>query len=298
MSIHIHEKSNGIISANAVSKHFGPVQALDKVSFSVQKGQVFGFLGPNGAGKTTTIRCLMDYIRPDSGSITVVGKDAKADSTDLKNSIGFLSSEMQLYEHWTGQDHLNLFQSVKGKNGNAEALTKRLGLNLKTKVKNLSSGNKQKLAVVLAFCGSPKLMVMDEPTRGLDPLLQNELYDIIREFRNEGGAVFLSSHNLPEVQRICDMVAVIKAGRVIAEKTMDDIRDMHTHIIRASIEGKVAASDVKIKGVEVTHYHNGEIILKVRGDINSIIGHLAKYKLKDIEINHANLEDIFMEFYR
>ncbi len=286
------------IAAKNVHKNFGGHQVLKDVSFEVAKGQVFGFLGPNGAGKTTTIRCLMDYIRPSHGSISVLGKDSTRDAAWLKTKIGFLSSDLQLYPNWTAQEHLDLFKAIRGDLGVASDIAKRLGLNLDTKVKRLSSGNQQKLAITLAFCGHPELLIMDEPTRGLDPLLQNELYKSIREFNDSGGTVFLSSHNLLEVQRICHDIAVIKDGTVVAAKSMSEILSLKTHIIEALSEKPMARSDFAGKDIEIIHYRHNEIICRVKGDINPVLHKLSGYPLKDLNISHASLEETFMEYYK
>ena len=183
------------IKIKKLSKSFGKHTALHNVSFEVPEGQIFGFLGPNGAGKTTTIRCVMDFIKPTHGSVEILGLDAHRDSAELKQSIGYLSADYQLNGGWTGKDHIRLFQKTKGRTSNLNDLIGSLGLNTSVKVKNLSSGNKQKLAVVLAFIGDPRLLIMDEPTRGLDPVLQNVLYDLLNDFVSKGNTVFLSSHN-------------------------------------------------------------------------------------------------------
>src|SRR5665647_1035184 len=226
-------ESKQAIRVQALSKSFGATQALSEVSFTVPYGSIFGFLGPNGAGKTTTIRCLMDFIRPSDGSITIMEQDAHDDSTALKQSIGYLSSDSQLNLNWTAQEHIDFFESIKGRGKNRAKLVERLGLDTRSKVRALSSGNKQKLAIVLCFIGDPQLLIMDEPTRGLDPLLQNVLYDILTGFVDSQKTVFFSSHNLTEVEHICDSVLLIRNGRVVEEKTMDSIRDMKVNIVSA-----------------------------------------------------------------
>lgn len=287
-----------VISVKEVKKSFGPKQALGGVSFAVQKGEIFGFLGPNGAGKSTTIRCLMDFIRPDSGQIKILSGDSIKSSTKLKGQIGFLSSDQQLYDNWTGTEHLNLVSQVRGNDNHSRKLAQDLELDLGRKVKTLSSGNQQKLAIVLAFAGQPQLLIMDEPTRGLDPLLQNQLYDLLRRFSSKGGTVFFSSHNLPEVQRVCDSVAVIRSGQVVTEQAMADIRNLHIHVIEVVARKAIPASWIKSLGVEVLHHHGRSARLKVRGDVNPVLKQLAKLDLSDLEVTHASLEDIFLEFYQ
>jgi ABC-2 type transport system ATP-binding protein len=286
------------IKIKSLDKNFGSKKALSNVSLSVNKGEVFGFLGPNGAGKTTAIRCLMDYIRPSSGSISILGKDSQRFSPQLKKSIGYLSADTQLHQHWTGKKHLNFLLAAHDKQDQTQSLVSRLGLDMHTRVKNLSSGNKQKLSIVLALCNQPELLIMDEPTRGLDPMLQIELYGIINEHKKAGGTVFLSSHNLPEVQRICDRVAVIKEGKLIETASMSDLLHMQTHIVYASTKKRVDTGDLAKLGVEVIRQNRNEIHMKVRGKLGEVLNELVKYGIKDIDVSHANLEDIFMELYQ
>jgi ABC-2 type transport system ATP-binding protein len=282
-----------------VSKSFGAKKALDDVSFSVPHGSIFGFLGPNGAGKTTSIRCMMDFIRPDSGSITLLGKDAYQDSATLKQSIGFLSSDSELNPNWTGEEHINFFESLKGQSKTRQQLVERLGLDVKTKVKALSSGNKQKLAIVLCFVGDPQLIIMDEPTRGLDPILQNELYEILQEFTDQNKTVFLSSHNLGEVQRICDAVLLIKDGQVVETKTMGQIRDMHVHVVTAATDKTFDSKKLhSLANVEIVTETKSSVSLKVKGDLNQLLKVLTAQHLTDISVTHASLEDIFLKEYR
>lgn len=286
------------IKIESLDKNFESVEALSGVSLSVSKGEVFGFLGPNGAGKTTAIRCIMDYIRPSAGSIKIFGKDSKQSSPELKKSIGYLSADSQLYEHWTGRQHLDFLLAGHEKKDETQELVSRLELDLNARVKNLSSGNKQKLAIVLALCNQPKLLIMDEPTRGLDPMLQIELHKIIEEHKHAGGTVFLSSHNLPEVQRICDRIAVIKKGRLIETATMSDLLQIQTHIIHAVTKKPIDKKRIAAKNIEVINHDKNDIHLRVRGDLNEVIDIINSCGIKDLEVSHANLEDVFMEFYQ
>lgn len=290
--------STPAIKIRSLDKSFGSKKALSNVSLSVNKGEIFGFLGPNGAGKTTTIRCIMDYIRPSSGTIKVLGKDSISEGPQIKDSVGYLSADGQLYPHWTGRQHLDFLIGVYGKKDQSQELINRLDLDMRTKVKNLSSGNKQKLSVVLAFCSNPKLLIMDEPTRGLDPMLQVELYEIIKEHKKAGGTVFLSSHNLPEVQRICDRVAVIKEGKLIETAKMSDLLHMQTHVIYAVTKEKVDAQKLIKLNAEIISHKRNEIHLKVRGELDKVLAIISASGLKDLDVSHANLEDIFMELYQ
>ena len=284
------------ITITKVTKRFGSKRALDDVSLSIPQGHIFGFLGPNGAGKTTMIRCLMDYIQASDGNISILGRDAHTDSAPLKQQIGYLSSDIQLHPNWSARTHIDFMASIKGR-GKADSMVKQFKLDLKPKVRNLSSGNKQKLAIILAFLGDPQILVMDEPTRGLDPLLKNELYTLLREFARDGGTIFFSSHNLAEVQQLCDSVAVIRDGKIVAAEAMKDILKIQIHLVRAVSTTPFNYRSFQIRGVKVVEEGEKQVTLKVHGKIDPIIKLLSRYSLVDLEVTHASLEDIFMEYY-
>ena len=286
------------IDVKSLHKKFGHVAALNGVSLTVSAGEIYGFLGPNGAGKTTTIRTMMDFIRADSGSIKLLGHDPKLAPEQVKLQLGFLPSESQLYINWTGQKHIDFLEDVKGRAERANELVKRLDLDPKLKVKTLSTGNRQKLGLVLALMHEPKLLIMDEPTQGLDPFLQNEIYDILREFKSRGGTVFMSSHNLPEVERVCDRAAIIKAGKVVAVEDIRDLRTKQIYEVTLVFAGKPPIDSLASKGVEVTKSNGHTVLLKVKGDINAFIKHIGRFKLKHLEIASASLEEVFIEHYQ
>lgn len=283
------------IELKGVTKRYSNGKGISGVNLEVPVGGVFGFLGPNGAGKTTTIRTVMDFMRPDSGTISILGEDAQKRSVVAKQRIGYVPADRQLYPNWTGRQHLDLYESVRPKS--KSDIAKRLNLDLRTHVKHLSTGNKQKLAITLALCGQPELLIMDEPTAGLDPLLQQQIYEILGEYTKAGGTVFLSSHNLAEVEKICDRVGIIKDGKIIADKSMDDIRDMSIHIVSIVSDKPLNFHEATLKDVTISHQTDGHSLLRVKGDLNPLLGYLAKHPVKDLEINHASLEDIFLESY-
>ena len=286
------------IEIKNLKKYFGKVKAVNGISLAVEKGEIFGFLGPNGAGKTTTIRCMMDFIRPTEGKIGILGFDARKDSVELKKNIGYLSSDIYLYDKWTGQEHLDFAASLKGKSPRLDSLIKRLDFNPKTKVKTLSTGNKQKLNIILALLGNPEILILDEPTRGLDPLLQNEIYAILQDFQKEGKTIFLSSHNLPEVERICGRVGIIRQGKIAAVERIEDVKNKSMHTGHISFEGAFDKNDFLAEGFAITSENTNGFFFTIRGEINPFLNTLAKYRVKDFEIAHANLEDIFLTFYK
>ena len=285
------------IQLKKVSKHYHNGRGISGVDLAINKGEIFGFLGPNGAGKTTTIRCIMDFIRPDSGSITIFGTNLTQGPEATNKMIGYLPSDSQLYPNWTGHRHIELYKRLRGASS-VLPLVKRLDLSLDLPVKHLSSGNKQKLGLVLAMTGSPRLLIMDEPTKGLDPLLQQTIYEVLNEYRHDGGTVFFSSHNLPEVEKVCDRVGVLKDGRVIANESIQSIRNLSIHLVTAFGSEVFDPNKFTSKNVEVLHHQGNHIILKVRGDLNDTLKQLTAHPLKDLEIAHANLEDVFMEYYK
>lgn len=286
-----------IIEVENLVKHYGKTKAIDDISFNVEKGEIFGFLGPNGAGKTTTIRCLMDFVRPTDGKIKILGKDAQADGVDLKHKIGYLSGDVGLYYKWSGQEHINYFKKLNGSGDRAAELIKRFKFDPKMKSKKLSSGNKQKLGIILAFMHKPEILLLDEPTNALDPLLQNEMYKLLEEVQAEGTTIFMSSHNLNEVERVCDRIAVIKQGKMITTESVTHIKEKKLYSIRANFADKIDAKVLATEGVKIKGQTNQTVELSFKGDINKFIDKLQELKLVDIEIHRASLEDIFLEFY-
>ena len=285
------------ISLRDVNKLYGNKRGISGVTLEVKAGEIYGFLGPNGAGKTTTIRCIMDFIRPQSGTIKIFGKDVRDKSVETREMIGFLPSDSQLYPHWTAQNYLDYLEQLRGKSDMTNLIT-RLGLDPSIQFRHLSSGNKQKLALVVALYGTPRLVIMDEPTKGLDPLLQQEIYSILKEYKADGGTVFLSSHNLPEVEKICDEVGVIKEGKIVASESMQSIRKMAIHIVTIAAAKALSPADFQLPNVEIAHHSDRHMVLKVRGDLNPLLKTISKYSVTDLEITHANLEDIFLEYYK
>lgn len=294
----IHGNYMQAIEIKNLKKYFGKVQAVNNISFSVAQGEIFGFLGPNGAGKTTTIRCLMDFIHPDSGEIKILGSDSHRDSVAIKEKIGFLSGDVRLYENYTGLDHIHYLEQIHQKTSIARDLAKKLDFNLKTKFRTLSSGNKQKMALILALMNQPELIILDEPTTGLDPILQNTVYNILEDFKAQGSTIFMSSHNLSEVERICSRVAIIRAGKIVATENIQTLKDKRMHKAIVHFSDHFTKSDFNFDGVEVQEELKDGLILNIKGNVDPLIKKLAKYKIKDLEITHAPLEEIFLEFYK
>lgn len=289
---------SNVIEIKGLKKYFGKVHAVDGVSFTVKKGETFGFLGPNGAGKTTTIRTMMDFIRPTEGTVTIFGKDSHHDSVWLKSKIGYLPGNVRLNGNWTGHEHVRFVEGIRGKNHNALEIASKLDLDLNKKFKTLSSGNKQKLGIVLAMMHSPELLIMDEPTVGLDPLLQNEIYNMLADLKKKGTTIFISSHNLPEVERVCDRVGIIKQGQMVEVETLKELSGKRLHRVEVRFAQKVKPSEFDFDGVENIEEMPDGLIFSVGGDLNPVLGKLAKYKVTDLSVTHADLEEVFLKFYK
>lgn len=286
-----------IFEVKNLVKHFGKTRAVDGISFSIEKGEIFGFLGPNGAGKTTTIRCLMSFIKPTSGSVSIFGLSSQNQLSEINKKIGYLSGDVRLYDGWTRKDHINFLENLRGQKSKASDLIEKLNFNPNIKFKTLSSGNKQKLGLILALMFEPELLVMDEPTVGLDPLLQAKIYEILEDTQKRGTTVFMSSHNLSEVERLCSRVAIIKEGKIVTTENIQSLKNKRIHVVTAHFIGTFDKNDFLFDGVSVQQELPGSLILDVKGDINPLIKKLANFQLKDLEITHASLEEIFLEFY-
>lgn len=288
-----------VISIDGLRKHFGRLHAVDGVDMSVTAGEIFGFLGPNGAGKSTTIRCMMGFLRPTSGTVTIFGYDMAHDANRAKQRIGYLPGNVKLYDAWTGWEHIRFFEGARGKSRVVQGLIDRLGYDPAKPFRHLSSGNKQKLGLILALMHEPDLLVMDEPTVGLDPILQNEIYEILLEMRAKGATIFISSHNLREVERLCDRVALIREGKLVTVATIADLAQKKMHNIEIQTNDKLDVGALrKIKNVERAQLVPGGVTITVNGDLNAVVQQLGNFHLEDLSVEHASLEDVFMQYYQ
>lgn len=286
------------LQITGLKKNFGTHRAVEDVSLTVEAGEIYGFLGPNGAGKTTTIRCLMNFIHPDSGTIRVLGRDAQRESDEVKRLVGYIPSDHHLVGNWTSHDHIEYVVRLRGTDKRPTELIDQLGLDVTRKVRQLSTGNRQKLSIILGLIGTPKLLVLDEPTQGLDPLFQNAVYGLLDQFRKDGGTVFVSSHNLPEVQRICDRVGIIRDGKLITDESLASLREKSRHVVRAHFAKPVAKSVFADKSFTIRRHDKNVIELTVQGSLDPALKILSRHSLLDLEITHASLEEIFLEMYQ
>lgn len=295
------------IHTRALHKRYGSHTALHGLDLSVQSGSVFGLIGPNGAGKTTTLRLLLDIIRPTSGEITVLGRSPRTDGAALRRRIGFVPGELRLEGRVRGRALLRHLAEISGPvaPGTIEQLAERLGLDLSRPVRTLSKGNKQKLGLVQAFMHRPDLLVLDEPTSGLDPLVQREFLAMVREARDAGQAVLLSSHVLSEIQQAADEVAVLADGRVVADGPVSSLRIASVRRLRATVTD-VAAETVRealgrVPGVEdVDVAAAGDLVrvaATVRGDIDPVIRAVTLGTVRDLTVEEPDLEESVLDLY-
>jgi len=287
------------IQTFGLTKSYGPVLALDGLQLTVAQGDIFGFLGPNGAGKTTTIRLLLDFIRPSSGRAEVLGHDTQRESLAVRRRVGYLAGDVSLYESMTGEELLNLLDHLRGGGclQYGRQLADRLDLNLGRRIGDYSSGMRQKLALVAALMPQPELLVLDEPTKGLDPLVQLELYTILREERERGCTVFLSSHNLPEVERVCNRVGIVRKGKLVAVEEVEAIKHKKVRLLELTFSRPVAREALVMDGVEIRSLDGNHAELAVLGHVPDILRRLAELPIEDFEFPEATLEDTFMKFY-
>jgi ABC-2 type transport system ATP-binding protein len=287
------------IQTFGLSKSYGPVLALDGLQLTVEQGDIFGFLGPNGAGKTTTIRLLLDFIRPSSGRAEVLGHDAQRESLAVRRRVGYVPGDVSLYESMTGEALLGLLNHLRGGDSleHARRLADRLDLALHRRVGDYSSGMRQKLALVAALMPQPELLILDEPTKGLDPLVQQELYTILREEQTRGCTVFLSSHNLPEVEKVCNRVGIVRKGKLVAVEEVETIRHKKVRLLTLTFSRPVPREALVMEGVEIRSLDGDHAELAVLGHVPDILRRLVELPIEDLEFPEATLEDTFMQYY-
>jgi ABC-2 type transport system ATP-binding protein len=289
-----------ILHTSDLTKFYGKRRGIEDINLDVKRGEVFGYLGPNGAGKTTTIRTLLDFIRPTRGSATIFGLDTKRNSVEIHRRIGYLQGELELYGNLTGEDLLKYLGNLRGGLDwkYVKELATRFECDLPRRIKGLSHGNKQKLGLLQAFMHKPELIILDEPTNGLDPLMQHEFYQLVNETKKEGRTVFLSSHILPEVERVCDRVGIIRQGKLVTVETIEALkahalRRLEIHFARAVPKDKFAG----IPGVRDVLVQNSLLTCSVVGSLDALVKTASQFEVVNIVSHEATLEEIFMTFY-
>lgn len=296
--------TTAIIQTENLSKLYrsrnGGSKALDRLNLEVRPGETFGYLGPNGAGKTTTIRLLLDLIRPSEGHALIFGQDSSAKSVELHKRIGYLPGELNLWKGLTGAQVISYISKIRG-HGDlryANELTERLGLDTSIRVRNYSSGNRRKLGLVIAMMHKPELLVLDEPTNGLDPLMQQIFNELIRETRAEGRTIFLSSHILSEVQAICDRVGILRGGQLKAVERVTDLTHADFRWVTLRLREPVAPAQLAhVPGVSEISAVDGGLQLRLTGDFDPLLRHINGFYVQDVRVQEPSLEEIFLAYY-
>ena len=289
-----------VIETTDLCKSYGRHEAVSSINLEIREGEVFGYLGPNGAGKTTTIRTLLDFIRPTSGSASIFGLDSHRDTDEVQRRTGYLPGDIPLYEKLTGEEALLYSANLRGGVDWAyvQELAERLDADLSQRIRSLSRGNKQKVGLIQAFMHRPELVIMDEPTSGLDPLIQQEFYAMVEEVKGEGRTVFMSSHNLAEVERVCDRVGIIRRGQIIAVEDVEVLKERALHRLEFHFGGPVSQTDfAELPGVRDLSVDGGVLSCTVVGKPDALIKAVARFEVVKLVSHDSSLEDIFLSYY-
>ena len=292
--------SNGVISTRGLTKHYGSIPALNSLTLDVREGEIFGFLGPNGAGKSTMIRTLLGFLHPSAGFATVLGLDVVRESVEIRARTGYLPGGVALYDSMTGAQVLDYLARLQGRAPyRRDELVERLQMpqaDLRRRVRDYSRGMRQKIGVIQALQHDPEVAILDEPTEGLDPLMQQAFYGILADLRAEGRTIFFSSHILSEVERVCDRVAIIRHGNLMA---VHEVRELLARRRRkVSIQWRGAAPDATtIPGLADVVVDGDRLFATLHGDVSEFVRAVASPSLRDLTIEPASLEEAFLEYY-
>ena len=290
------------IETAGLTKYYGDTPGIVDLDLVVDVGEVFGFIGPNGAGKTTTIRLLLNFLYPTSGAGSIFGMDIVEDSVSIRRRVGYLPGDLALYPSMTGREFLLFFSKLRGIDSAAATrrLAERFDLDLDRRIKEYSKGNRQKVGVVNAFMHEPELLILDEPTAGLDPLMQQEFAELVGEVRGEARTVFLSSHYLPEVERVADRVGIVRRGHLIAVDTLEGFRSKVQSNLSIEFGSPVdPATMAGIDGVTVIDTYKGGTVLRmsVAGSQRAVLQAVAAMDVRTITSAEADLDDVFLSYY-
>jgi ABC-2 type transport system ATP-binding protein len=291
------------ISINGLTKYYGSIRGIKDLDLEVKSGEIFGFLGPNGAGKTTTIRCMINTLLPTKGEITIAGEKVTRKNPSLRRKIGYVPGELALPEYYTVREFLNYIEAMR-----AQPATRRqeiidrfdLTPHLNKKIGQLSKGNKQKLGIISAFMNDPEVLIMDEPTAGLDPLLQHEVYKLLLESKNEGKTIFFSSHNLEEVQKVCDRVGIVKDGYLISIENIDNLNKNVPRVLEARLGNpdQSRLNEFEDRLLEFRERDNFvRLLINSEDSIKDTVGVLLSMEPEELVYPPASLEEFFLKFY-
>jgi ABC-2 type transport system ATP-binding protein len=289
-----------ILTTQNLTVYYGRHRGIENVDLAVEPGEVFGFLGPNGAGKTTTLRVLMDLIRPVRGIAHIFGLDCQKEGVKIRQRVGYLPGELSLYENMTASVYFDLVNRLRGGSNNRayrDQLCSRLDLDPNRRMHEYSRGNKQKIGIVAAFMNRPELLILDEPTTGLDPLVQQAVLTMVREARAEGRTVFFSSHVLPEVQAVCDRVGIIRGGHMIAVERVSDLVRQNFRRVRVRFASPPSPEALEIDGIRLIGQHDGLFDYEIRSGLNDFLRQAVNYGVEDLETLPVTLEEVFLAYY-
>ncbi len=294
--------NNPVIEINDLSKFYGKARGIEHVNLNVEEGEIFGFIGPNGAGKSTTIRILMSLIFPSGGNARMMGMDVIRDTKKIKAQVGYIPSDANAYLSMDVLEFLNYcIRFYPGKNGTQRitGLSEMFDLDLKRKIADLSMGNRKKVSIVQSLLHSPKLLIVDEPTTGLDPLMQSVFFEVLRSENQKGMTIFYSSHVLSEVQMLCKKVAFIKEGKIIQQEDIETLRKKQLKKVSAEFSERVNQESFRLSGIEgVTAEPGNKLSFLYSGNINELVQLLSGKQLVNLVIEEPSLDEIFMHYYK
>jgi ABC-2 type transport system ATP-binding protein len=294
------DRMGAVIETERLTKRYGTTRGIENVSLAVERGEVYGFLGPNGAGKTTTIRTMLDLLHPTAGRARIFGLDSRRDSRQIRARLGNLPGDFTCDPRLTGRELLEFCADARGLRGLGlgSVLAQRFEADLDRRVRDLSRGNRQKIGLIQALFHDPELLTLDEPTTGLDPLMQEEFLEVIGEYRDRGGTVFLSSHDLDEVERVCDRVAIIRDGHLAAVERVADLRGRAFHHVAIEFDRPVDEAEfAHIAGVSELVTDKRRVAFKASGALDPVVKAAARHTVIDMELTEPTLEEIFLTFY-
>jgi len=289
------------IEARGLTKDYGRIRALDELGLSVRVGEIFGYLGSNGAGKTTTIRCLLDLIRPTSGSARVLGLDSHLESIPVRRRTGYLPGDLRLYPHMSARHLLDYLGRLRGHipRERIAALAERLDSDLDQRCGAMSHGQRQKVGLIQAFMHEPDLLILDEPTATLDPLMQDAVHQLVREAREHGATVFLSSHDLTEVARVCDRAGILRMGRLVAVEDVTALAEEGRHIVTFEFGEPVDAAEFQgLPGVASVRTTGRTLTVDVSGDVDRVVKIAASHTVRNVRSTEVELDEVFRDYYK
>ena len=289
-----------VIRIENLSKYYGKHRGIEDVSFEVDRGEIFGYLGPNGAGKTTTIRIMLGFLHSYGGNVNIFDRNIKKDLLTILSRTGYLPGELSLYGNLKVSEFLEYFSKLNKKNEQSliKDLLDRFRCEPDKKISSLSTGNKQKVGIIQAVMNDPDLVILDEPTRGLDPLMRQEFYALLRELKNKGRTILLSSHVLTEVEKVCDSAAIVRDGKIVAVEDIHSLRTKNYKILEITSKGPLDRKIIRpLKNITGLEFMGNMMKCHLHGDIDPLLKAIGKNYIIDIESFSPGLEDIFIKFY-